>query len=240
MHIFSPITNKNRLLNNLPTSELTQLLEVCERVTLHAHQTLHTPNSKIDYVYFPINSVIALSLTTDQKSIETGLIGNDGMLGITLFLGVDVAPCNAFVQIEGEAYRMPATQFLELVDNSNIFRTILSRYILVLMNRLALAVGCHHFHPTEKRLAYLILVIHDNTHSKHMNITQALFSNLLGVRRVSISEVASQLQQKMAIKYSRGKITILDIPLLVAEACSCYNAYHRYYHHINDLTAQIE
>ncbi|MDP3088270.1 MAG: Crp/Fnr family transcriptional regulator [Methylotenera sp.] len=235
MHNFVSPVNKNRLINKLPLSELAQFLKACDLVTLHAQEILNSPNSKIEYVYFPINSVIALSLTTDGKSIETGLIGNDGMLGITLFLCVQEAPCTAFVQIEGEAYRIQASKFLDEVNKSTALRKILSRYLLVLMNRLALAVGCHHFHSTEKRLAYLILIIHDTTHSKSLNITQELLSNLLGVRRVSITEAARHLQQRHIIQYSRGRITILDMPLLVAESCSCFNTYHNYYHCIDDL-----
>ncbi len=222
-----PLACKNRLLATLPSDSLKELLSSCEFVHFQAKEGLNKLGEKIEYVYFPINSLISLMLTVDGKSIETGLIGNEGMLGTSVFFGVDEAPCGAFVQIAGDAYRISTARFIEQLDSSQSLRTLLSHYILVLIDRLSISVGCHHFHTTEKRLAYLLLIIKESINSSHFNITQTIISKLLGVRRSSISEAANELHKKNIIQYSRGHIQIINIFRLESESCSCYQAYKK-------------
>lgn len=234
MQVHPPLGNKNSLLAHLPPNALKDFLGFCDVVQLRAQEQLNKAGEKVDCVYFPINSLISLMLTVDGKSIETGLIGNEGMLGTTVFLGAHEAICGAFVQISGDAYRISTLKFVALLENSQRLRKLLSHYILILMDRLSISVGCHHFHTTEKRLAYLLLIIQGSIKSNCFNITQEIISNLLGVRRSSISEAANLLHQKNIIQYSRGRIEILDAGRLEAESCSCYQAFQKSYQWIGN------
>lgn len=233
MQVLEPIDNINRLLANLPSEELQVFLERCEIVRLQTQARLNIAGQKIDYIYFPINSLISLMLTVDGKSIETGLIGNEGMLGTAVFLGAEEAACGAFVQISGDAYRISTADFLDVLAESESLRILLSRYVLVLIERLSISVGCHHFHTTEKRLAYLLLIIQKSVNSNCFSITQTIISNLLGVRRSSISEAAGSLHDKNIIQYSRGRVHIIDVLGLKRESCSCYKAVQKSYQWIN-------
>lgn len=233
MKVSHPKANKNLLLSKLSLNVLTLLLEASEVVRLDAKQHLNTTDQPIDYVYFPIDSLISLISTVDGKSIETGLIGCEGMLGIAVFLGADVATSAAIVQISGDAYRLPTSKYLELVANSHSLRVLMSFYVLVVMERLSISVGCHHFHPVEKRLAYLLMIIQGSINTNCFNITQESISNLLGVRRSSVSEAAYFLHQKNIIRYSRGQVKIVDLLKLATESCSCYQAFQKSYQWIN-------
>lgn len=221
--------NKNRLLATLPPDILKSFLDKCEIVELVSIEQLNHIGAKVEHVYFPTNSLISLMHTVDGKSIETGLIGNDGMLGSNVFLGADKAICSAFVQISGKAYRLSTEKFLSKLKQSAALRILMSRYILVLIDRLSIAIGCHHYHAIENRLAYLLMIIQGSARVNNLRITQQLISNLLGVRRSSISKASSELQKKSIIQYSRGCIHILDPTKLEAQTCSCFKSYKHAY-----------
>ncbi len=229
MRVPTPLVDTKHFLAHLPRGPLNSFLNVCNVVELHAQEELNTAGQKINFVYFPIDSLIALIMTVDGKSIETGLIGNEGMLGTAVFLGAEEAACSAYVQMSGKAYQLSTAAFMDQLDKSEALRSLMSRYILVLMDRLSISVGCHHFHSIEKRLAYLLLMINEGINSSHINITQAAMSNILGVRRSGISGAANLLHQKNIIQYSRGRIDILDKGGLEAESCSCYQATKKSY-----------
>jgi CRP-like cAMP-binding protein len=233
------MSNQNKLLLTLPEDDLALILKGSELVYLNASQSLNTAGTAISFVYFPINCLISLVHTVDGKSLEAGLIGNEGMLGTPVFLGARQAACGANVEISGEAYRIPIAVFLDLIKDSQALRVLMNRYILVVMERLTIAIGCHHFHSLEQRLAYLLLIIGQGIRSNTIQITQTLISNLLGVRRAGVSEAARQLQAKTIIEYTRGSIEILDTEKLKKEACNCYHDHQKSYHWIESLSPHL-
>lgn len=227
--------NENKLLATLPEYDLSRILKCCDLIYLDAYQSINILGSPIEYVFFPIGCLISMVHTVDGKSLETGLIGNEGMLGTAVFLGAKESAYGANVEISGEAYRISTSVFLELIKEIPSLKALMKRYILVVIERLSIAVGCHHFHSIDQRLAYLLLIIEDGIKSESIKITQNLISNLLGVRRAGVSEAAAILQSKNIIEYTRGNIKILNRGLLKNEACSCYQEHQKSYHWIESL-----
>jgi CRP-like cAMP-binding protein len=215
----------NRLIESLPRKDRTRIEQLCEPVDLIFGAALCEPDQHFRYVYFPLTGFISLVATLDgHRPLEMGLIGNEGMLGVTLVLGVDTAPMAAVVQGAGTALRMTATQLQhELCDNQLLQRT-LNRYLYVLMAQLSQSAACTHFHEIEPRLARWLLMTHDRAHADHFHLTHEFLADMLGVRRSGITVAAGALQLKKLISYSRGEISILDRGGLEAASCECYNA----------------
>lgn len=220
-----PAVAVNRLLEALPVSDLRRMLAGCESIELAFADVLYTPGERISYVYFPMRSSISLIMSVDgAASVEVGLIGNEGMLGIPLALGVDESPVRAVVQGGGSAVRMGAASFcLELV-RSQALQSGIDRYIFVHLNHLAQASACTRFHLVEARLARWLLMTQDRAHADTFHITHEFLAFMLGVRRVGITNAANALQMRGLIRYSRGNITVLDRRGLKAASCGCYKS----------------
>ena len=219
------LLTSNFLLAALPQKDYEDLLSDCEQVELIFAEELYHAGDIIPYAYFPIEGFISLITSVDgNANLEVGLSGNEGMLGITLILGVDIAPFRALVQGAGSAYRITTVLFRQHLAQSPALRQLLMRYLFVSIKQLALAGACTRFHLVEARLARWLLMTQDRAHSDHFHVTHVFLAYMLGVRRVGITKAASSLQKQKLISYQRGDITILNRAGLEAASCKCYQA----------------
>lgn len=217
--------SENQLLAALPFEERERLLPHLERISLTLGDVLYESDVPIRYVYFPTGGVVSLLCTTDDgASIEVGTVGMEGMAGIPVFLGVDVSPNRALVQVEGEALRMEAEVFREVAGQSDRLHDLLHLYTYALMTQTALSVACNRFHSVEKRLARWLLMMHDRTQVDEFKFTQELISRMIGTHRPHVSTAVSTLHNAGLIRNGRGKIDLLDRQGLVKVACDCYRA----------------
>jgi len=214
---------KNQLLSALPIEEYDRLLPYLEAVSLIPKQIIYAPNEPIEYVYFPNSGIISLvNLTEDGGTVEAATVGNEGMAGIPVFLGADRMPGQAISQVVGNALRMKADVFKYEVTPDTSLYNLLLRYTQALLNQISQSVACNCLHSVERRCCRWLLMCHDRVRSDQFTLTQELLSQMLGVRRASVSEVAATLQKEGLIRYNRGKITIRDRLGLEATACECY------------------
>ena len=215
----------NRLLSALPPRDREHLLANCEEIELNFGEVLYRPGEPISYVYFPTGSYISLvTAINGAAGLEVRLTGNEGMLGITLILGVDVSPFHTMVLGAGPALRMVAPSFLRELEQSPALQLNLKRYLYVSISQLAQTAACTRFHVVEDRLASWLLMTQDRAHSDHFHVTHELMANMLGVRRVGITKAANSLLKQKLISYHRGDVTILDRIGLETSSCGCYRA----------------
>ncbi|WP_295507717.1 Crp/Fnr family transcriptional regulator [Accumulibacter sp.] len=215
----------NRLIEALPRKDRRHILAACEPVELAFAEVLAEPGERIRHVFFPTTSYISLVTPIDGcASLEVGLVGDEGMLGISLILGVDISPLSALVQGEGLALRIEATSFRRELGLSPALHGVLKRYLHVVMGQLAQSSACTRFHVVEARLARCLLMTQDRAHADAFHGTHAFLASMLGVRRVGVTKAATSLQNRKLISYTRGNITILDRGGLEAAACGCYEA----------------
>lgn len=215
----------NRLIAGLPSKDRERFNDECESVELTVADVLSRPGKRIRAVYFPTDSVISLMTPIGERaSLEVGLVGNEGMLGTPLILGVNVSPLHATVQGSGSALRMSTTLFRGQLERSPALLQELKLYLYVLMDQLAQVALCTRFHVVEARLARWLLMTQDRAHAAEFHVTHELLAGVLGVRRVGVTKAAGSLQKNSLISYSRGKVTILDRPGLEAASCACYEA----------------
>jgi cAMP-binding proteins - catabolite gene activator and regulatory subunit of cAMP-dependent protein kinases len=214
----------NRLLARLPARYRDEFVAACETVELPFEATLVKTGETLQHAYFPLRGFISQIAPVDRSSIEVGLIGNEGMLGVQLALGVARSPMTSLVQGQGEALRMPSRQFRAELERSAPLRQEISRYTFVVMNQMARNAGCNRFHVVESRLARWLVMTADRAHSNAFSITQAFLASMLGVRRVGVTVAAGNLQARGLIRSLRGKVEIVDPEGLREAACSCYRA----------------
>jgi CRP-like cAMP-binding protein len=214
----------NLLIQQLTHTQRSNLLSSCDQIDLQFGDKLYIPEQPYTHVYFPLTGVISL-LTGEkgQLSMEVGMIGNEGMLGATLLLGVNTAPIHAIVQGSGSALRMSVRNFHTVLDGHGNLRPVLGRYIYVLMKQLSKTAACSHYHDVEMRLARWLLMIHDRVRADSFYLTHDFLADMLGVQRSAVTIAAGAIKNRQAIKYSRGLITILDRKKLEQISCRCYD-----------------
>ena len=225
---------KNRLLGALVSAEQAQIGAHLEPVCLHAHEVLAYPDEPLAHVYFPCDAVVTLLVPMeDGAAVEGATIGNEGLVGLGVFLG-DAAPNEEMVvQIPGEAVRMRAADFRRAVACSVQMQTQLQRYTLALLNQLGRTAGCNRLHTVEERCARWLMMSRDRVGRDTFPLTHESLAGTLGVRRASVTEAAGTFQRAGIIDYHRGCITIRDSAGLEAAACEDYQlsreAYDRLY-----------
>jgi CRP-like cAMP-binding protein len=215
---------ENLLLSALPRDEYERLVMAQQRVTFSLGEVIYESGGPLENVYFPTNSVVSLLYTMeDGSTAEMGLVGNDGIVGVALFLGGETTPNRAVVQIAGDAFRMKAKVLRTEFERGGVFQRLLLRYTQALITQISQTAVCNRLHSVEKRLCRWLLLSHDRVNSDELRMTQEFISNMLGGRRESVTVAAGRLQRAGLIYYARGNITILDRRGLEASACECYH-----------------
>ena len=221
------MTNKpqkaNRVLASIPANQYKRLQSALEPVELILGGVIYEPGKAINYVYFPTSSLISLLTTVDRKrSLEVGMVGNEGMAGMPFILGIGVSGVRAIVQGGGSALRMASAPFRIEFDRNAALQEALFRYTYALMAQISQTAACNRFHDAEARLSRWLLMTRDRVGSNQFPLTHAFLAHMLGLRREGVTEAATALKQRKIIDYSRGKIQILDVPGLKKSSCSCY------------------
>lgn len=220
------LLTRNQLLAMVPDDERRALADELELVSLDLRETIFHENEPIEYVHFPLSGVLSLvSQMEDGRGIEVATIGNEGMAGLPVFLQAAYTSSHmAFSQIPGESLRMPAARFGEILTSSHNggLHVALNRYTQALMSMIARAVACNALHTVQQRACRWLLTTQDRVGADEFLLTQEFLSQMLGVTRASVNEVARDLQDARAIEYTRGRMRILNRDLLQSRSCECY------------------
>jgi CRP-like cAMP-binding protein len=213
----------NRLLATLPRNEYKRLLPKLNTVHLVLGEVLYEPGEVIKYVYFPNDSIISLiSKMSETSWLEVGMVGNEGMAGLAVFMGVSSSPTRALVQGSGTAMRMSSATVRTEANRLGSLHRLLHRYSHSLQAQIAQSSVCNRFHLVDARLARWLLMTNDRLGVAEFPLTQEFLSNMLGVRREGVSKAAGALQADKLIRYSRGMISLLNRRGLETKSCECY------------------
>ena len=215
--------NRNHLLAALPAAEFARLEPHLELVAMLLGESLYEPGGQLQHVYFPTTSIVSLLYTMESGvSAEMAGVGNEGMLGISLFMGGDTTPSSAVVQTAGHGYRLARRFLKEEFNRAGLMQRLLLRYTQALVTQMAQTAACNRHHSVEQQLCRWLLLTLDRLTSNELIMTQDLVASALGVRRESITEVAGKLQRAGIISYRRGHIAVLERSGLETRACECY------------------
>jgi CRP-like cAMP-binding protein len=219
---------QNRLLAVLPTAEYERLRPHLEPVPMILGAVVYESGSRQDHVYFPTTSIVSLLyVMADGASAEIAVVGNEGLVGVALFMGGETTPSRAIVQSAGSAYRLRGHLMKEEFVRGGAMQHLLLRYTQALLTQMAQTAVCNRHHSVDQQLCRWLLLSLDRLPSNELIMTQELIANMLGVRREGVTEAAGKLQSAGLIQYSRGRITVLDRPGLEARACECYGVVKR-------------
>jgi CRP-like cAMP-binding protein len=214
---------ENRLLAALTPDEFERLLPGFQEVSFSLGQVVYEFGGHLDYVFFPTTAIVSLLYTMENgSSAEMGLTGNDGVVGIALFMGGGTMPNRAVVQSAGRALRMKAKVLQDEFARGGQFQHLLLRYTQALITQISQTAVCNRLHSVEQQLCRWLLLSHDRVNADELIMTQELIADMLGVRREGVTVAAGRLQDDGAISYVRGHITILDRQKLEATVCECY------------------
>lgn len=219
---------QNRLLAALPVDEYARLLPHLGLVPMPLGKVLCEPGSQLHHAYFPTTSIVSLLyVMEDGASAEIAVIGNDGVVGVALFMGGETTTSRAVVQSAGHAYRLPGQLLKDAFHRAGgrragALQSLLMRYTQALLTQMAQTAVCNRHHSVDQQLCRWLLLSLDRLPSNELAMTQELIANMLGVRREGVTEAAGKLHHAGLINYSRGKITVADRPGLEARVCECY------------------
>jgi CRP-like cAMP-binding protein len=226
----APIITTNRILALLPAKDFERLRAQLEPIILPFGRVLYEPGEAIRHVYFPINCLISLLTGVDKRrTLEVGMVGNEGMAGMPFVLGMGVSGVRALVQGGGNAWRMASAPFRVEFDRNRPLQQALFRYTYALMAQISQTAACNRFHDAQARLARWLLMTRDRVGSDEFAMTQGFLAHMLGLRREGVTEAASALKRSRLITYSRGQIHILDVTGLKASSCMCYHIVKQVY-----------
>ncbi|MFN2533198.1 MAG: Crp/Fnr family transcriptional regulator [Pyrinomonadaceae bacterium] len=216
-------TNENQLLASLPSRDRDRLSPQLEKLSFYFGEIIHKCGEEITHVYFPLTCIVVLVSSVDDKAtVEVGLIGKEGMVGTAILMGAKAATSHAIVQCEGKGLRLPANVLKKELRRNRAIRDVLLPYANAALAQSTQLAACHRYHTPQARLARWLLMTHERTHREELKITQDFIAQLLGTRRATITEASRALQNANLISSGRGRVRILDVAGLEAEACSCY------------------
>jgi CRP-like cAMP-binding protein len=224
------ISISNRLLGALSPEDLDPLRAHLEPVPLPHKQTLSTPGTPIDHVYFPQEGMVSLVQPLDNGAmIEVGMIGNEGLVGVPILLGADSSPLEAMVQMPGSALRMQASALREEVGRRPALLAVLLRYVQALHIQVSLSAACNGRHTVPERLARWLLTAHDRASSDQLPLSHEFLSLMLGVRRAGVTVALGTLKAAGLVRNTHGQVDVIDRPGLEAASCECYRTVREEY-----------
>jgi CRP-like cAMP-binding protein len=214
---------RNRLLASLPREPLGQILPSLTHVQLSAGMVIYEPKVPITHAYFVLTGIISLVSEMREGTVEVGTVGCEGMTGIPIVLAADTMPSRAFVQVPGEALRITAEDLMRGMEEVPEFRRLVYRHVLAMFDQTAQHAACNRLHALEERCARWMLMTHDRVEGDVLLLKQQFLAEMLGVHRPAVTLAAGALQRAGIIRYSRGKVTVLDRTALENAACECYS-----------------
>jgi CRP-like cAMP-binding protein len=224
---------KNYLLATLATDDFERVRSHLESVSFKLGEVLYESGQKMEYVYFPTTAIISLLYIMENgATAEIGIVGNDGVLGMALFLGGDTTTSRAIIQNAGDAFKMKATDLLVELARSGMFQKLLMRYTQALITQISQTAVCNRLHSLEQQLCRWLLLSHDRLNTDELVMTHDLISNMLGVRREGITLAAQKLALKKLIVNNRGSIMIIDRQGLEETVCECYKVVNDEYNRL--------
>ena len=226
---------RNRLLGALAAEDLDRLLPSLESVPLIDGMPIYEPNKPVSHVYFPISGVISMVSEMREGTVEVGTIGCEGMTGLPIVLRARTMPTRAFVQVPGHAYRSRGTDLCAVMREAPNVERLIYRYVLALFDQTAQHAACNRLHALEARCARWLLMTHDRVDGDVVPLKQQFLAEMLGVHRPAVTIAAGALQKAGVIRYTRGKVTVLDRKGLEEASCGCYDVITRRVNELMDL-----
>ena len=218
-----PPPERNQILKALPDAEREHLFPHLKHVELPFGMVLYESGAVLRHIYFPVDSIVSLLYVLDSGvSAEIAVVGNEGAVGVSLFMGGETTPSRAVVQSAGSAYRLTGVRLKQEFDRHGQLLHALLRYTQSLITQMAQTAVCNRHHALDQQLCRWLLLSLDRLDSNELRVTQELIANMIGVRREGVTEAAGRLQKLGVIRYSRGRITVLDRARLEALSCECY------------------
>jgi CRP-like cAMP-binding protein len=219
----APEARDNLILDALPSPERQRLFPHLELVSLPLGKVLYESGAALRHIYFPTNAIVSLlNVMRDGASAEIAVVGNEGAVGVSLFMGGETTPSRAIVQSAGHAYRLSRGRLKGEFNRHGELLHVLLRYTQSLLTQMAQTAVCNRHHSVDQQLCRWLLLSLDRLSSNKLSMTQELIANMLGVRREGVTDAAGKLQKLGVIRYARGKITVLDRPRLERLSCKCY------------------
>jgi CRP-like cAMP-binding protein len=226
----APPARPNRLLSALPEAELARWLPQMEPVELPLGQVIYEPGSRLTHVYFPTTAIVSLLYVMENgASAEIAVVGNEGIVGISLFMGGESTPSRGVVQSAGQGFRLRANLMLQEFNRAGPVLHLLLRYTQALITQMAQTAVCNRHHSLDQQLCRWLLLSLDRLPSTELVMTQELIANMLGVRREGVTEAAGELHRAGLIQYRRGHISVLDRSGLETRTCECYEVVKKEY-----------